>query len=231
MTDPALVQSIADALGYLKQEGHEIPLDIQLKARQIGAIKAGGDISSIRATYHDEITSALISYLEGGSVTAPRNQFRRAAVEALGDAFDIGYADGGAELPIDGEALSWLNARIEQEMGHIGTLFEQAKELRKEADTDLLGFASDRADGYTGTLDELYTVGVMYADARQILTWSLGGTEKHCPTCSKLDGERHRAEWFIARDYIPRKPGASLDCGGYNCDCSLTNAAGEEITI
>lgn len=227
--DAVLAQSIADALSYLKQEGHDIPLDIQLKARQLGAIKAGGDISSIRAAYHDAITEALLTYLEGGSVTAPRNQFRQAAVEALGDAFELGYMDGGAELPIDSDPLSWLNARIEQEMAHIGTLFEQAKELRKEADTDLLGFASDRADGYTGTLDELYNMGKLYAAENQMLTFEGSDGKESCSDCSRYKGQRHRASWWIAHDAVP--PSKSFECGGWNCEHVLVSDDGEEFTI
>jgi hypothetical protein len=219
------VRAVPGILPYLSDDAR---LYVDLRAR---ATKADGDLSSISADYHDEITAALLTYLEGGSATGPRNRFKRAAIESLGDAFDLGYSDGGGELPVDGDALEWLNARIEQEMAHIAMVFEEAKALRKEEDFDALAWASARADGYTRTVAALYNAGGMYAKKNQILTWHLGNTEKHCQDCAKLDGKSHKASWYLARNYIPRQPGASMACGGYFCDCHLEDKDGNEVTI
>lgn len=227
-----LVASITRALDYCRKHNIEIPLDVQLQARRYGAWKADArDLTAVAATYHDRITSALITYFEGGgSVTGPRNQFRQAAVEALGDGFDLGYRDGDGALPYDRDVLDWLNARIEQELGFIGTVFEQAKVLRKEEDADWLSWVSERADGYTRAVYEMYSVGQMFAKPRQLLTWVYGDTE-HCSTCNSLNGQRHRAQWYLSRNYIPRKPGASLECGGYRCQCSLKDSKGNTVTL
>lgn len=230
MTDTQLIASINAALSWCKAEGVEIPLDIQLKARKFGALKAGGDLTGISAEYHSRITAALLTYFEGGSVTAPRNQFRQAAVEALGDGFDLGYEDKGGDLPIDDDALGWLNARIEQELSYISMLFEQIKELRKDEDVNPLEWVSMKADSYVAACREAYNAGKMFADKLQMLTWVYGDAD-HCATCEKLNGQRHRASWFLSRNYIPRKPGASLDCGGYRCKCSLIDKDGNEFTI
>jgi hypothetical protein len=188
-------------------------------------------VAGISADYHDRITAALLTYLEGGSVTGPRNQFRQAAVEALGDAFDLGFSDGGGALPIEDDALEWLNARIEQELAFIGTVFEQAKQLRREEDFDPLPWVNERADGYTKTVSALYNAGQMHAKKNKAGTWRLGATERHCSTCLKLDGKRHRLTWFIARNYIPRQPGADMECHGYNCDCRIEDDNGNVLTI
>jgi hypothetical protein len=198
--------------------------------RILAGIKASMD--SINKKYHDAITGSLVDYFEGGgSVTAPRSRFQRAMVEAFGAAFDAGYIDGGGELPFDGEALQWFNARVDEEAGHIDSVFQDAKDLRKDKEFDYFTWAIARADMYTSALAAIYNAAVMFADARLMLTWNLGNTEKHCKTCSKLDGQRHKAAWYLSRNYIPRKPGAAMDCSGYNCDCSLTNDKGEEVTI
>ena len=226
-----LIPSLSRAFDYLHAQGTEIPLDIQLKARQFGVIKAAGDFAGVNKTYHDAITAALTTFFEGGSIAAPRNAFKRAIVEGLGDAFDLGWADGGGELPIDEDALSWLNARIEQEFGLVEMLFQAAKELRKEDGFDYFPWVTARADGYTGTLQAVYNAAKMLAAKGKLLTWVLGNTEKHCATCLQLNGTRHRASWYIANNYIPRQPGAGMECGGYNCDCVLTDNAGHDVTI
>jgi hypothetical protein len=193
--------------------------------------KAAGDLGSINAVYHDTITESLITYLEGGSPAGPRNRFKKGMVEAFGSAFDAGWQDGGGDMPPDGDALDWLNARVEQELGYIDQLFVQAKALRNQEGADFFQWASDRADGYTGTVSSIYNAGRMLAMGNQLLTWHLGQTEQHCETCQSLDGTKHRASWYIAHDYIPRKPGAAMDCKGYNCDCSLTDRKGETISV
>jgi hypothetical protein len=228
--------AVQQAFDYLVESQIEIPTDLLIAARMKG-IKAkakqqeGGDLSSINAAYHDAITAALTSYLEGGSVTGPRNQFKRAATVAFGDAMDMGTVDGGGELPFVDDALAWFNARLNQEFANIESVFVQAKELRKDPDADLFAWASARADGYTRSLSGVYNAAVLFAKGNQLLTWHLGQTEKHCDTCSSLNDTRHRASWYISHDYIPRKPGAGMDCGGYNCDCSLTDPKGNEVSI
>lgn len=207
------------------------PAVVPLLNDKARAYKEAGDIASINAQYHNTITEALVTYLEGGSVTAPRNKFRREMVQAFGDAFDLGWTDGGAELPFDGDALDWYNARVEQEMGFVDGLFQQAKQLRKDKDFDAFAWATARADGYTGTILAVYNAAVMFAKKNQMLVWHLGSTEQHCTTCASLNGKKHPAYWYIERDYIPRKPGAAMDCNGYNCDCYLTDKNGDEVTI
>lgn len=226
-----LRDAVADAISYARQNNVEIDPRLMLAAHNVGALKAAGDINQIMASYHNAISELLITYFEGSTVTAPRNAFKRAIVESLGAAFDLGWVDGGQEMPVDGDALDWFNARIESEFGFIEVLFEQAKQLRKEADFDFLPWVNARADGYSKTALSLYNAARMFASKNQMLTWELGTTEKHCDTCKSLDGKSHRATWYLARNYIPRTPGASMDCGGYNCDCRLKDKKGNEVTI
>lgn len=228
-----LQTSITKAFEYLSTQSIEIPPDLMIQARLKG-VKAGyssGGIADINARYHDEITNALVNYFSGGNVTSSKNQFRQAMVEAFNSAFDTGWIDGGQAFPVSADAVDWLMARESQEVGHIDTLFSQAKELRKEKEFDYFTWVTARADGYTSTVISIYNAAKLWAKGNQMLTWQLGNTEKHCPTCSKLNGGRHRASWYIGHDYIPRKPGASMECGGYNCDCSLVDDNGNEVTI
>lgn len=228
-----LQTSITKAFDYLSTNSIEIPADLLIQTRGKGvlATKAVGDLAGTKAGYHDAITGTLVAYFEGGNTSASKNNFKQATTSAFGDAFELGYSDGGGELPFTGKALEWFNSRLTEEFAHIDSLYIQAKELKKEAGFDFFTWATERADSYTGALDGVYNAGIMFAKKNQMLTWHLGNTEKHCKSCLKLDGGRHRASWYVDRDYIPRKPGAAMDCGGYHCDCRLTDDNGNEVTI
>jgi hypothetical protein len=196
------------------------------------AIKALGQASyeGVRATYWLAIYDAIYGYLSGeGRVTAFRASAQRAMVEAFGSATDAAYVEGGGELPLDDDTLAWFNGRVSQEMGFIDQLFDGLRE--KRGDVSAEAEAEARAEAYSRTLDGIYGEAMMRGSKNVMLTWHLGATEKHCKTCAQLDGKSHRISWFIDHDYIPRKPGASMECGGWNCDCSLTDKNGNEYTV
>lgn len=202
---------------------------LSTRARLLAGIKA--DIADINAVYHDAITSALINYFEGRPIAASRNQFKQAMIKAFGDAFDAGWLEGGGVLPIDDDAMTWIETRLHQEAAFIDLLFKEVTQLRKDKEFDYFQWITAKADSYTRSLRELHNTAKMMANRRQMLTWQLGNTEKHCRTCLKLNGKRHRAIWFIEHNYIPGRPGAAMDCHGYNCDCSLVDDKGNEVTI
>ena len=223
---PNLNAEIRASIHWRKENNLAIPSELLTRA-----IKAAGDLTAINAEYHDAITQALLNYLEGGSMQSAKGLFKRGTSNAFNDAFDLGWIDGEQEMPVDDNANEWLGAQMTAEFGFVDTVFQSAKELKKEEGFNALEWASARADGYTGTIEAIYNAGKLFASKNQMLTWHLGQTEKHCDTCAKLDGGSHRASWYVARNYIPRKPGAAMKCGGYYCDCSLTNKKGEDVTI
>jgi hypothetical protein len=220
------VRAVPAVLPYLSDEAQ---LFVQLHTPR--AVKASGDLGAINKAYHDAVTKSLIAYFEGGSVAPSRNAFKKAMIQAFGDAFDLGYETGGGELPIDDDSFGWLEARLNQEAGYIDMLFESAKQLRKEPDADYFTWLTAHADNYTSTLSAIYNAGSMSAKRNLSGTWELGSTEKHCKTCLSLSGKSHRMSWYLARNYIPRQPGSNLECGGWNCDCRIVGKDGEEITV
>jgi hypothetical protein len=226
----SLSVSLLEAIQYADINNIDLPLSLRIRARWVGIIKAGSDLASILSTYYDAITTALADYFRKPT-QGPRNAFRRATVDAFGAAFDDGWVDGGAEMPPDGDGLEWFNAQVEREFSFIDTLFVQAKELRKEDEFDAPSWILDRAESYSRAVSWVYNAGKMYALKNKLLTWRLGNTEKHCQTCASLDGQSHRASWYLARNYIPRQPGAAMLCGGYYCDCKLEDKDGNEVTI
>lgn len=191
----------------------------------------------VRRQYGAAIEDAILDYFIGSdAVTAYRNAMSRAMSDAFLSAFELAYIDGGAELPLDDDALEWLASRQEQELGYIRELFVSLKELKAQyragdvKTADIKAEMVRRRDGYLATLDAVYNAGLMYAKKNEMLTWQYGDTE-HCETCLKLNGKAHKAAWYLARDYIPGKPGAAMDCGGYRCKCRLLDKDGKEITI
>ena len=234
---PKLEQAIADGIAYLDWEGFEVPVDVRLRAHALGAVKAAGDLASIYAAYHDAITGALTDYFEGGSMAGPKNAFKRAAVENLGAAFDLGWSDGGGELPADGDALDWFNARIQQETGFIDQLFENAKALRKEEGADTFGWTNEHADQYTMTVSDIYNMGKMFASKNKMLTFTGedGRPDNICQrtngTCVKLKGQRHRASWWIAHDLVPYRGNPNYDCGAWECRHYLEDDDGNKFII
>lgn len=227
----SLLVSIGSAIEYCQTNSIDIPADLYKRAKLAGAVKAESDLASINAGYRTAIINSLIRYFEGGALASSRNQFKRGMVDAFGAAFDLGWTDGGAEMPPEADALAWLNSRVDAEFGFIDGLFSQIKGLRNEEDFDYFAFITARADGYISSVAGVYNAARMYAKKSQPLTWNLGNTEKHCDTCAKLNGKKHKASWYISRNYIPRQAGAAMECGGYKCDCYLTDKDGNTVTI
>lgn len=195
------------------------------------AIKSVGDFTAISQTYHDTITRLLIAFFEGGNLVSARNSFKTAMSTAFVDAFETGWIDGGSELPADEAANDWLVSRQDAEFGNISMLFENAKALRKEEDFDYFSWITQRADGYTRTLKEVYNNAMLRAMKDQIVTFTGDDGAESCDTCQKLKGKRHKISWFIARDYVPPY-GSSLECHmGGRCQHGLMNDKGEWVTV
>jgi hypothetical protein len=199
------------------------------QARIAFSIKA--DISEINASYHDEITQALVDFFEGASITTTRNAMKRAMIQAFGDAFDAGYVEGGGTLPVDDESLAWLEERLNQEALFIDGLFAEAKELRKIEDYDWFAWASQRADGYTRTLREIHNQAKIFASGNIMLEFGGKDGKENCPTCHKLKGKRHKLSWWVARGLVPGPGNMNYECAGYNCEHYLFNPkTGERFT-
>jgi hypothetical protein len=193
------------------------------------AIKAAG-YQAVRDTYWAEVYDAVHDYLTGTRpVTAFRNKHLVAMAEAFTEAANLGYEDGGGELPLDDDTAAWLSSSVTEERGHIIDLFDR---LKAEWDgIDPIHEAFVRADGYASKLDGIYNEARLRGMKNQMVTWVLGETEVHCDTCLRLAGTKHRISWLLQNDYIPRKSGAAMDCGGWNCDCSIIDKNGNEVTL
>jgi hypothetical protein len=194
-------------------------------------VKAAG-YDGIRTVMHAAIESAIYTFLSGtGYAATYRDRMAAAVSQAYVETADAAYIDGGGDLPMDEDTAAWAREKLAAQLGFIDDLFEQLKEIRKEGDFDADLTAAAKADSYASALDGFYNEGSLRGSKNQVVEWILGSTEKHCKDCAKLDGQRHKISWFLDRDYIPRKNGAAMECGGWNCDCRIVDRSGNEITI
>ena len=218
---PQVEPYLSDAARAMLAQGRIIKADI-----------VAGDLSSINKKYHDAITRQLINYFEGGAIGATRNTFKNAMINAFGDAFDLGWTEGGGTLPIDDEdALGWLEARLNQEAGYIDMLFQEAKELKKDKEFDYFAWVTARADGYTNTLKEVFNNAHLRAMPNQMVTFEGDDGQESCATCQMLKGKRHKISWFVANNYVPPF-GSGLDCAkGGHCQHGLKDDKGNWVTL
>ena len=61
------------------------------------------------------------------------------------------------------------------------------------------------------------------ADGKQRMKWELGETEEHCETCAALNGiVAFAREWETLGVHPQDAPNNKLECGGWQCGCTLT---------
>lgn len=183
----------------------------------------------IRATLEDALFDAFMGYASSsGSVTKWRNAAGRAVTEAVADMFYRGYEDAGAD-DTEADDERWLTGKQAEQRDFLVGAFEAIKEDR-DAETVTEDGVRARVEAWAQMLDAVYSEALLRGKKNQSLEWVYGDTD-HCPTCQRLNGQRHTARWYLARDYIPGKPGAAMDCGGYRCGCSLVDREGNTVTI
>lgn len=188
------------------------------------------------ADYYRIFNGGLYELLIGNRDAATlRSDLRAAAKEYLKRAFVTGYLEtSGAEdeTEIEADDLAWIKARITQEYGFISQLVKdmRATDVSGMTKSEIRSITEARAEGYRRTLHAVYNEGRLRGARNQLLTWHYGDTQ-HCDTCQKLNGKKHRAKWYVDRNYIPARPGADMDCGGYQCQCYLTDKSGERFTL
>jgi hypothetical protein len=209
-----------------------IPAVIEhLSEDTIKAIKAAG-YDGIRTVMRSAVFGSVFGYLSGsGSAGSFQDRMALAVSRAYIETAEAAWVEGGAELPLDDETAAWARGQLDAQLDYVDELFETLKELRKAGDFDAGEVANARADGYASALDGFYNEAVLRGSKNKVVYWQLGETEKHCKDCASLSGKGHKINWFIERDYIPRKNGAAMECGGYNCDCSLVDKDGNEVTL
>jgi len=229
--------SLRSTESYCKAWGIPVPVDLSIKMRRAGifprAYKGAGDYDTVRGEYWEAVYDAVAGYLESKRPsTTFKGAMSRAVADAFIDAVEIGYRDGGGELPLDENTSEWLNVQQAKELANVDSLFVSLAGLRKEDDTDPIEIGFSRAEGYSNTIDGLYNQAVLHGMKNKMLTFNRASdTKESCEDCLKLRGKRHRASWWISHDYVP-PTGTGLACSpGGHCGDGLFGDDGNVVTI
>lgn len=213
----------------------EISRDIDVKKKMILEEKTrqyDGDFTTTQAAYNDAVYTIVRDYLDGDDrATSYKTAFKRNMVEAFASAVENGVLDGGGELPLEDEEDALLTNAQSAELGNIDSLFDTLKTLRDAGTADPTAEAQARADGYASTLVGLYNQAKLMGMGNKMLTFAGSDGEHSCETCQWLQGQRHRAKWWVANDYVPPK-GSGLICApGGKCLHELQDDDGNVVTL
>lgn len=183
------------------------------------AILRGRDYATIRREYHDNIYGAVVGYLDSSlPVTRYRNLAKRAIDRLFPAAFQAGYEESSGEETLDKDDAVWIAARAEAEGEFIDDLFASLKELRAGGDFDADAVATRHADGYSATLDGIYSEGRLRGAGNRVFEFGGESGKESCGTCVGLMGKRLRARTIVKRGLIPAPGNRVFECGGWRCE-------------
>jgi hypothetical protein len=187
-----------------------------LNANALLAIKAGG-YKGIRDDYWAAVYDSVYDYLVSDKpVTSYKNKMSKAMAAAFINAAELGYEEGGGELPFDSDTLAWLGDAQDTELGHIADLFNR---LKAEWDgLDPINEAYARADGYAATLDSIRMMAKMHGSKNIVLEFVGDDGKENCDTCKKLKGKRRKIKYILDNDLVPRPGNENFECKCYNCE-------------
>lgn len=231
------------AIKFLEKRGHEIPIDIlALKSGKTSveekkladfiknSLKADMGYASVRSTMWAAIYDQVYLYLtEGKQITTYKQKMVSAVSAAYIYASESAWIDGGGELPLDNDTLTWAKSELDAQLSYVDSLFETLKRLRKEGDFDAIHEAFGRADGYSSSLDSYYNYIKASAYGNRMLTFTGSDGRESCTDCKRLKGMRKRASWWVSHDFVP--PSRQFECKGYHCDHFLIDDAGNIFTV
>lgn len=219
-----VIKTVPEVLPYLSPKA---------RAYIAESTKAMGDYDSIRDQLYDAIYNAVSEFLTSNQQAGTAARAMSTALsQAYIDTADTAYVDGGSELPLDDDTAAWARAELEAQFGFVDALFETLKALRKEDQFDAEARATLHAENYCNALDGFYNSILLRAAPNKMLTFTqVRDTNDSCDSCVQLRGQRHRASWWIAHDFVP-PTGGGLDCsGGGKCGDALVDDDGNEWTI
>lgn len=187
--------------------------------------------------YEVALTSLVTGVFNGsGTATTLANAMRGLIRRSAKPVYLEGMVEGGfkneadAESEMDEGDAAQIESWIDDQLDHVDEFAQDTAATRKADDKTAAQQAILNRVGYwVAALETLGGRGRASAQANKPGTWQYGDTD-HCPTCQRLNGERHRVKWFIQRGFIPQEPGSdTLDCHGYNCDCEVVDDDGNVI--
>lgn len=140
----------------------------------------------------------------------------------LTQAYEQAWKDDGNELPLPDYLQASLDEMLNSEIDYIDGYYHDIVDARVDNTPidPLLVRASMWANRYNDALNKANME--IAAQTGGKLVWRIGATEKHCETCAALDGiVAYATEWQASGLSPQNPPNTALECGGWQCDCSL----------
>lgn len=148
-------------------------------------------------------------------------------------------ADESGVLPEDmtDEDMEILATLIDEEIEFIYQLGDDIIELsqettpltEKEALDAFRSQIGSRLDMWANRYNEVANRAKIHFGGKEKYKWVLGETEKHCTTCSALNGIVAFAWEWDESGVVPGQADSEyLECGGWRCDCHLDSVGSSE---
>ena len=190
------------------------------------AVKAFDSYESLRSDYWAHIYDAVDGYLNSNRpITGFRNTLQGEIEDYFQQAAELGYQDGGAELPLSDVVQGQVDNMVSIEVGNIDSLFQS---LRDNSIADYTSETFDRANGYAATLDSVYQMAKAGALGDQEISLTGDDGKESCADCQTMKDQWHPASWWIENDMIPRPGNPNYACGGWNCQHYMIDRQGNE---
>lgn len=175
--------------------------------------------------YRSRLWQAALRLFNGGKDASFISSFARSIDQQLTEAWNEGAdAVGVAPEDMTEDDAAMLNGIIDNENTFLEGMGMDIAEARDSGMTeaDFENKFGSRVDIWANRYNEVVNEAKVYFGGKQKLVWRLGATEKHCASCKALDGIVAWAqEWDQAGVKPQSPPNNTLECGGWNCDCSL----------
>ena len=192
---------------------------LQARLNLIAAVRTVTEALKTEAHFRRVLNRAVLEFYKdadydivGVMIRLIDDQFRRAWNEG---ARDVGY--GPEDMTQDD--LFILLERQEQEKEFILDFAGGIEKARLE-DKSVKPFQS-RVNMWAGRYNEVKDMARIHFGKKKRFIWTLGPTE-HCESCLTLANTVATGEqWEEARERGVYPKSNKLQCGGYNCQCSL----------
>lgn len=190
---------------------------------QVNILGGAFDLSYKTADYFQQQLERLIRSVYGGNLGGEFIDVMANLISGqLTQAFEQAWKDEGTEDAMPDYLTSAAEDLILGQYDYVDQLYRDIVDARvDETGVDAL---LARAPLWANRWNEAYNqaVGLIMAETGGRLKWVLGETEQHCASCAALNGIVALASEWEALGVRPQSaPNGKLECGGWQCDCSL----------
>lgn len=143
-------------------------------------------------------------------------------VGQINDAYVQAWRDDGNDEDVPDYLYSAAQEDIAQQQGFVDAFYDNIIDAR--VDQTPVDALLARASMWANRWNESYNNAklLMARENGEKLKWVLGSTEVHCFSCNKLNGVvAYAHEWDESNVRPQNAPNEFIECGGWNCDCSL----------